>query len=151
MVAHSYTHLLSHVIFSTKDRTPCIDADLKSHLHPYIGGIVRELSGGAICINGPKDHVHLLIWLPGSLALADAMRVVKTNSSRWVHETWAARKGFAWQTGYAAFSVSRSNADEVRRYIDAQEEHHRKTTFEEELIAFPKRHGIEYDERYLWQ
>ena len=150
-MAHSYTHLLSHLNFSTKDRAPYIDAELMANLHLYLGGIVRELGGDAICIKGPSDHVHMLAGLPGSLAVADAMRVVKTNSSRWVHETWASRRDFAWQTGYAAFSVSRSNADEVRRYIDAQEEHHRKTTFEEELVAFLKRHGIEYDERYIWQ
>jgi putative transposase len=150
-MAHSYTHLLSHLIFSTKDRAPYIDAELKAQLHPYLGGIIRELGGGAVCINGSKDHVHMLAWFPGSLAVAAAMRVVKTNSSRWVHETWAERRSFAWQTGYAAFSVSQSNADQVRRYIDAQEEHHRRTTFEEELVAFLKRHGIEYDERYIWQ
>jgi putative transposase len=150
-MAHSYTHLLSHAIFSTKDRAAHIDAELKKQLHPYLGGIIRELGGNPVCINGTKNHVHLLVLLPGSVGVGEAMRVVKTNSSRWIHETWAARKDFAWQTGYAAFSVSRSNADQVRRYIDSQEEHHRTTTFEEELIAFFKRHGVEYDETYIWQ
>jgi REP element-mobilizing transposase RayT len=148
---HSYTHLLSHVIFSTKDRAPTLDADLRSRLYSYMGDIMREIGGSALNINGTPDHVHLLLLLPGTTSMADAMRVLKTNSSRWIHETYPNRRTFAWQTGYGAFSVSQSNAEEVRRYIDNQEEHHRKVTFEEEFVAFLKRHGVEYDERYIWQ
>ena len=124
---------------------------MKEDLHAYMGGIVRELGGKAILINGMPDHVHLLIYLPPTVALAEAVRVLKANSSRWVHEKWPGNSKFAWQRGYGAFSVSRTIVSDVERYIATQEEHHRKITFEEEFVAFLKRHGIEYDPRYLWQ
>ncbi len=147
---HSYTHLLMHVVFSTKDRARLIDAELREKLYPYMGGIIRELGGSALAFNGTADHTHLLLLLPAKTALADVMRVLKTNSSRWVHETWADRRAFGWQPGYSAFSVSQSVADDVLRYIENQEDHHHRKTFKEEFIALLERHGIEYDERYLW-
>jgi putative transposase len=150
-MAHSITHLLSHVVFSTKNHAPYLDRELKDRLFPYMAGIIHELGGGVSTINGTNDHVHLLLRLPAATPLADAMRLLKTNSSRWVHETWAARRSFAWQTGYGAFSVSHSVADEIVRYIQTQAEHHRNMTFQEELIALLQRHGIEYDERYMWE
>jgi putative transposase len=150
-MAHTYANLLTHIIFSTKDRSAFIDAQLASALHPYLGGIIRELNGTAFAINGPTDHVHLLLALPPNLALSEAMRVLKTNSSRWVREQWPQRRAFAWQTGYGAFSVSQSNADQVCAYIADQEEHHRLVSFQEEFLAFLKRHGIAYDERYIWE
>jgi putative transposase len=150
-MAHTYASLLTHIIFSTKDRSAFIDAQLASALHPYLGGIIRELNGTALAINGPTDHVHLLLSLPPNLALSEAMRVLKTNSSRWVHEQWPQRRPFAWQTGYGAFSVSQSNADQVCAYIADQEEHHRLVSFQDEFLAFLKRHGIAYDERYIWE
>ena len=101
-------------------------------------------------VNGMADHVHMLAVLPATLAVADAMRLVKTNSSRWVHEKWPQHRRFGWQRGYSAFTVSESNRNSVIRYIANQEEHHRKTTFEEELIALLEKHGIEYDPRYVW-
>jgi putative transposase len=150
-MAHTYANLLTHAIFSTKDRFGFIAADLGQLLFPYLGGIIRELNGTALAINGPTDHVHLLLALPPNLALSEAMRVLKTNSSRWVHEQWPQRRAFAWQTGYGAFSVSQSNADQVCAYIAGQEEHHRLVSFQEEFLAFLKRHGIAYDERYIWE
>ncbi|MBI3795903.1 MAG: IS200/IS605 family transposase [Deltaproteobacteria bacterium] len=150
-MAHTFTNLLTHVIFSTKDRTPSIDAELKPQLFAYMGGIVREYNGTALMVNGTPDHVHLLLRLPPSVPIAEAMRVLKTNSSRWVHEKWSSRSAFGWQTGYGAFSVSQSNASAVLRYIGNQEEHHQKVSFQEEFIAYLQRHGIEYDERYIWQ
>jgi putative transposase len=148
---HTYTNLLSHCIFSTKDRVPDIDADLLPKLCAYMGGIVRSIGGVALLINGVTDHVHLLASLPPALSMSDAMRLIKTNSSKWVHEQWPARAAFAWQTGYGAFSVSKSNVEAVSAYIAHQEEHHKTMTFQEEFIAFLTRHGIEYDERYIWQ
>ena len=150
-MAHTFTNLLTHVIFSTKDRLPHIDADLKPQLYPYLGGILRELDGKASIINGTSDHVHLLAQLPPVLALSDAMRILKTSSSKWVHDRWPARSKFAWQTGYGAFSVSKSNADGVYGYISDQEEHHRKKTFQEEFLEYLKKHEVEYDERYIWE
>lgn len=147
---HSYTSLLTHLVFSTKDRLPDIDADLAGRLHPYLGGIVRELDGKALAIGGAADHVHLLVSLPPTVAVSDALRDIKANSSRWGHETWPARLAFGWQTGYAAFSVSPSNREAVERYIADQQKHHRKFTFQEEFIALLEKHGVAYDPRYVW-
>jgi REP element-mobilizing transposase RayT len=149
-MADTFTNLLTHVIFSTKDRLPLITPEIKPRLHAYLGGIVRSLDGIALAIDGPIDHVHLLIKTPASAALADVIRTVKANSSRWVHETFP-RADFAWQTGYGAFSVSFSNVEQVRTYIANQEDHHKTISFQEEFVAFLKRHSIEYDERYIWE
>jgi putative transposase len=150
-MAHTFTNLLTHIVFSTKHRTPQIDQELKPQLLAYMGGIVREINGVALLINGTIDHVHLLVRLPATVALADVLRVIKTNSSRWVHEKWPARADFAWQIGYGAFSVSQSNAEAVHRYIANQEEHHRKVSFQQEMITYLRRNKIEYDERYVWE
>jgi REP element-mobilizing transposase RayT len=96
------------------------------------------------------DHVHLLLWLPPSVAIAEAVRIVKTNSSRWVHQKPGGR-GFGWQRGYGAFSVSQSNAASVVKYIREQEKHHQRVTFQEEFISFLKKNGVPYDERYIWE
>jgi putative transposase len=150
-MGHTYTNLLTHIIFSTKDRLPFLQGDRRNDVFEFIGGIVRELRGAAINVNGPADHVHALIRLPAALALSKAVEIMKTNSSRWIHEHRVLHRTFTWQAGYAAFSVSESNADAVSAYISKQVEHHRKITFQEELIAFFKRSKIEYDERYLWR
>jgi putative transposase len=126
-MSHTYSNRLSHVIFSTKDRQPLIDLDLKPRLLGYMNGIVNENGGKVLAMNAMPDHLHMLWELKPTSSLSDAMRVLKANSSRWVGETLGTRKPFAWQTGYAAFSVSRSNVPVVANYIDAQEQHHRKT------------------------
>jgi REP-associated tyrosine transposase len=150
-MAHTFTSLLTHVIFSTKDRQLSINAELKPQLCAYMGGIVREYNGTALMVGGTVDHVHLLLRLPPSVSIAETMRVLKANSSRWVHEKWPSCSAFGWQTGYGAFSVSQSNVSAVLRYIANQEEHHRKVSFQEEFVIYLQRHGIEYDERYIWQ
>jgi REP element-mobilizing transposase RayT len=148
-MSHTYTNLLTHVIFSTKDREPLITAALHDDLLAYAGGIVREIGGALRAANARLDHVHLLCSLPPTVAISDALRLAKTNSSRWVHRE-RRLPGFDWQTGYGAFSVSHSLAPSVARYIGEQEKHHRRMTFQEELIAFLKKNGIPYDERYIW-
>jgi putative transposase len=150
-MAHTFTNLLTHIIFSTKDRAPLIDAELKPELHSYLGGMVREIKGKAYSINGTVDHVHLLVSLPPTISLSDAMKTVKANSSRWASQKWRGHKSFGWQTGYGAFSVSKSSMQDVIKYIENQEAHHRKISFQEEFIAFLEKHGIEYDERYIWE
>jgi REP element-mobilizing transposase RayT len=150
-MAHTFTNLLVHVIFSTKDREPYLTETLRPRVLPYMGGIVRELGGAALRVKGPDDYVHLLLTLPATLAIAEVMRVVKTNSSRWIHESFPESSAFAWQTGYGAFSVSKSNVDAVTAYIDGQEQHHKTVTFQEEFLAFLKRHGISYDPKYIWE
>jgi len=149
-MAHTFADLLTHVIFSTKDREPFVTPDIRPDLLAYMGGIVRNLHGKMIDSNARPDHIHCLLSLPPILAVADALRLLKTNSSLWVHET-RGRPAFAWQIGYGAFSVSRSTVPAVLKYIRNQDQHHRKITFQEEFIIFLKRHGISYDERYIWE
>jgi putative transposase len=150
-MSHTFTQLLVHVVFGTKNRANLIQARIKDELYSYMGGIVREMGSTALIINGMPDHAHLLVALPPALSVADLARTVKTNSSRWVHEKWPEESKFGWQQGYGAFSVSRSILDDVVRYIADQEKHHRKITFQEEFTLFLSKHGIEYDERYLWK
>jgi len=146
---HSFSNLLVHALFSTKDRVRSMDAELRSNLFPYMGGILRELGATGRLINGAADHVHILLNLPADLSVAECMRVVKANSSRWVNETSARQRGFAWQTGYAAFTVSASNEDAVLRYIRDQERHHRRISFQEEFVALLRKHRVPFDEKFL--
>ena len=150
-MGHTYTNLLTHILFSTKNRLPYLLDDRRDDVFAYIGGIVRELNGVALNVNGANDHAHALVRLPAALPVAKAVEIMKTNSSRWIHEHRILHRTFAWQIGYAAFSVSESVVDDVSGYISNQREHHRKITFQEELIAFLKRSHIDYDERYLWK
>lgn len=149
-MSHAYSNLLVHVIFSTQERRPVVAPEVQPDLFAYIGGIVRELQGRALAVGGTSDHVHMLMRLPRDASLADVMRVIKTNSSRWVHEKWSERRNFAWQTGYAAFSVSESNVGVVVKYIGEQAIHHRRYSFQEEFVAFLNKNKIEYDERHVW-
>jgi REP element-mobilizing transposase RayT len=128
-----------------------IDNELKPELLAYIGGIVREIKGSPLKINGLANHIHLLVQFPPILSIAEAMRTIKANSSRWVHQNWNSREKFAWQLGYGAFSVSRSAVPTVVKYIENQEEHHQKRSFQTEFISFLNKHGVVYDERYIWQ
>jgi len=126
-----------------------IDAEVKPRLLGYINGIVDESGGKVLSLNAMPDHLHMLWELSPTSSVSDSIRVLKTNSSRWVHETWGPRKPFAWQTGYGAFSVSRSNVSPVATYIERQESHHRKRTFREEFTELLVKHGIGYDPKYV--
>jgi REP element-mobilizing transposase RayT len=148
-MSRTFTNLLTHVIFSTKDREPFIVPEIKFELLAYLGGLTRELKGKAYGINATADHVHLLISLPPVVSISEALRFIKSNSSGWVHDK-RPRRSFAWQLGYGAFSVSKSNAPEVLKYIGNQEHHHRKWTFKDEFVDLLRRHEIDYDERYIW-
>ena len=150
-MGHTSATLLVHLIFSTKQRRSSISADIREDLRAYMGGIVREMNGSALAINGTADHVHLLVRIPPVCSIAEVVRVVKTNSSRWVHQKWPSRRQFGWQTGYGVFSVSESSVTAVEKYIAEQEEHHRRRSFQEEFVQFLKRNKISYDERYIWQ
>jgi len=148
-MSRTFTNLLTHLVFSTKDREPLIVSELKPELYAYLGGLARELKGKSLGINGTSDHIHMLISLPPVVSISEALRFIKSNSSGWVHDKWP-RRSFSWQLGYGAFSVSKSKMPEVLSYLRNQEAHHRKLTFKEELIDFLVKHEIEYDERYLW-
>ena len=135
-MSRTFTNLLTHVVFSTKGREPMIVPELKEELYAYLGGLTRELKGKAYGINGTTDHVHLLISLPPVVSMSDALRFLKSNSSGWVHDRWPDRKSFAWQLGYGAFSVSKSNVPEVLIYIGNQQAHHKRLTFQRRVRRF---------------
>ena len=149
-MAHTFTNLSYHAIFSTKDRRPLIKEDFRDRLFGYIGGILDQRDGRLIRAGGTADHVHLLFQVPASKSLAEIMRAVKAISSKWIHETFSDASGFSWQSGYAAFTVSQSALSKVAAYIENQKEHHRIQTFDDEYKAFLDRHDIEYDDRFMF-
>ena len=146
---NTYTNLLYHIVFSTKDRAPLITENLKEELHKYIGGIIRDEGGVKLESGGVEDHIHLLVKFKASVSVSDMLRLIKANSSKWANERRTEGE-FAWQEGYAAFTVSESQVVPVRRYIRNQVQHHRKQTYKEEFVALLTRHGVEYDPKYLW-
>ena len=139
----SHTHLLYHIVFATKDRLPLIDPTWESELHAYIAGIIKNLHGKSIEINGTDDHVHILAHLTPKMALSDVMRELKASSSRWVRQTHDPK--FAWQRRYGAFTVSESACETVRNYIRAQKTHHQKHDFESEYKLLLRKHQIPFD------
>ena len=149
-MANSYTSMNIHFVFSTKNRVSLIDNKLKTRLHYYLGGIAREIKMVPLAVGGTSNHVHILVSVPPVLSPAKGIQLLKTNSSRWIHEEFPGMAGFSWQVGYSAFSVSPRLIGNVRSYIHRQEEHHRIRTFEEEYVGFLKESGIEYDEKYVW-
>jgi REP element-mobilizing transposase RayT len=148
-MSHTFTNLLTHIVFSTKERLPLITNEIKPELFAYIGGLVKELKSKPVIINGMSDHVHLLVSLPPTVHVSEAMRFVKANSSKWVTEKFG--KPFEWQKGYGAFSVSRSNVDAVVKYIQNQEQHHRRFDFRTEFISLLRKNDIDFDEQFLWR
>ena len=149
-MGHSFASCLYHCTFSTKGRRPMITNDLQTRLWPFMGGIARENGATALSIGGVEDHVHLLLAIPATMAIANAMQLIKGGSSKWVHETFPNHGQFAWQEGYGAFSIAVSQRDHTIAYIQSQCEHHRRRSFQEEFMQFLKKHGFEYDERYIW-
>ncbi len=131
-------------------RQNLIKPEIRKQLYPYFGGIIRAEKGKLIKIGGTANHVHLLAKLPPTIGISEMMRRLKGNSSKWINEKKFNQIRFAWQRGYAAFTVSESVWMEVSRYIENQEEHHKNMTFKEELILLLKKHHVEYDEKYLW-
>ena len=147
----SYVSAHFHCVFSTKERQRLITPGLRERLWPFLGGIARKNKMKAIEVGGVEDHVHLLLSLPSTMAIAKALQLIKGGSSKWIHETFPEQRGFAWQEEYGAFSVSVPQLDKTVEYIKGQEAYHRKMTFQEEFLALLKKHRIEYDERYLWK
>lgn len=146
----TYSRILLHIVFSTKHRKPWIGPEVSGRLYPYMGGIIRTENGVLLEIGGVEDHVHLFVsWRPDA-TVSDLMRKVKSGSSRWVHQSFPVLHEFAWQEGYGVFSVSKSREEAVRKYIAGQAEHHAKEDFRSELLRLLRAHGIEFDERYLF-
>jgi putative transposase len=145
-MAHTFSKNYIHIIFSTQDRRNTIARQLQPELWPYLVGICKKNGIITVAVGGAENHAHILLDLPPKLPLAKALNLLKANSSRWMGERV---REFSWQEGYAAFSVSVSNVDAVTRYIQNQQAHHRKMTFEQELRALLKRHHVEYDPKYF--
>ena len=148
-MSHTYCCSLFHCVFSTKERRKTIVPEIQARLWAYMGGIAREHQMKALGIGGTEDHVHLLLSLPSSMPIAAAMREIKSASSHWVHGICAIEE-FEWQEGYGAFSIGWAQVDATLAYIARQEEHHRKSDFQTEFVAFLKKHRIDYDPRYVW-
>jgi REP element-mobilizing transposase RayT len=145
----SYVHL--HLIFSTKNREPWLrDPGLRGEMHAYLGGVSKELDCPPIAIGGVEDHVHMLARFGRGTTQSDWVKELKRVSSKWIKERHPRMADFAWQSGFGVFSVSPSSMDSVVRYIENQEEHHRKQGFQDEFRAFLTKHRITWDERYVW-
>jgi REP element-mobilizing transposase RayT len=146
----TYTNLLYHIVFSTRERRPLITKEKQPRLYAYVGGIVRGLGGISLAIGGIEDHLHLLAKLRPDKALSSALRDLKANSSGWMHDVFPEVRDFSWQNGYGAFTVSASQIPFVEKYILNQESHHRKRSFRDEFVEMLKVNDIEFDERFLW-
>lgn len=149
-MSKSYTNLIYHLVFSTKERRPVITPDRQGRLYDYIGGIIRGLGGISLGINGMDEHAHVLTKLRPDKSVSDVLRDLKSNSSGWMHDVFPDAANFAWQRGYGAFTVSASQIPSVQRYIADQKLHHQKRTFEEEFVELLIKNDVEFEEKYLW-
>lgn len=145
----THVSLHYHLVFSTKNREPWFPPSIRSRLHEYLGGIVRTMNGVPHAVGGTGDHIHIAAGLRATHCLADVMREIKSESSRWIHEELKLA-GFQWQEGYGAFTFAAPDTEAVKAYVLNQEEHHRGKTFQEEYVAMLKRGLVPYEERYLW-
>lgn len=150
-MSQSLSKMWSHLIFSTKDRYPFLsDRNIREETHKYLAGILRSHDCPTLVVGGVVDHVHALFALSKNHSIAEIVYEVKRGSSKWIKTKGPEFQTFHWQSGYGAFSVSQSHVEQVRRYIEGQEGHHRSVTFEDEFREFLRRYEVEFDERYLW-
>ena len=147
---NTYSQIYIHFVFAVQSRDALIDAQWRESLYQYIGGIVRKRNQHAVAIGGIHDHVHLLVSMNPTISPSDLIADVKRTTSKWINENHLVLGRFAWQEGFGAFSYAKSQIDNVIRYIQNQEEHHRKITFREEYIDFLKAFGVEFDEKYIF-
>ena len=146
----TYNCLKYHIVFGTRYRRSLLLPQIRPDLYSYIGGILRSEGGHLDSIGGVEDHVHILAGIPPRVAVSDMLRTIKAGSSKWMNENKHSSKGFEWQRGFGAFTVSKSNMSDESRYIENQDEHHRKSTFADEFRALLVRHEIVFEERYLF-
>src|SRR5690349_13648293 len=146
----SLSKVILHIIFSTRDREPWLDHVIGPRMHAYLAAICRDLGGDGFRVNGILDHVHIVTTLPRTVSQAEMIEEIKKVSSKWIKTVNPRYRGFCWQRGYGALSVSPSQLEAVAKYVEWQEEHHRTQTFQEEYRALLRKHGIEFDDRYVW-
>lgn len=146
----SLSKVILHIIFSTKNREPWLEADVRPRMHAYLATIGRDLGGELVRVGGMADHVHIVTTLPRTLSQAQMVEQTKKVSSKWIKAIDSRYRGFFWQRGYGAFSVSPSQLDAVTEYVNGQGDHHRTRTFQEEYRDLLRRHGVDFDERYVW-
>jgi len=147
----SLARVVLHVVFSTKNRVPFLrDAAVRARMHAYLAGVLQHIGCNPILVNGVEDHVHILCNLSRTVPIAQLVEEAKKATSKWMKEQGPEYRDFFWQGGYGAFSVSQSKVEPVRAYVARQEEHHHKVTFQDEFRALCRKHGIEIDERYVW-
>lgn len=149
-MAQSLSKILLHLVFSTKDRRQSIPAELRGELHAYLAEACRALGCDAFRVGGTRDHVHIACSLPRTMSVAKLLEEIKKTSSAWMKARDPRCRDFAWQAGYGAFSLGHSQLKALKRYIDAQVEHHRSRAFRDELVELLQRYEIAYDESYLW-
>lgn len=149
-MAQSLSKLFVHIIFHIKSTSVIIRQPEANELYAYMGAIIKDRQSIPIIINGVGDHIHILCVLSKNIALADFLEDIKKYSSRWIKSKSDYYKTFAWQGGYAGFSVSPSLCDKTKKYIENQKEHHKKMSFKEEYVLFLKEYGIDFDETYVW-
>lgn len=148
----AYQQLFYHIVFSVKDRRPLLrEADFRGRVWAYMAGIAGRLNMRAVRVGGDFDHAHLLVQIPAKMAVSDAVRLLKANTSRLINEERLSPYRFSWQDGYGAFTVSRSSVELVVAYIDRQLEHHRERSFQEEFLKMLPDHGVECDAKYFWE
>ena len=146
----SLANVIVHLVFSTKDRCACLGPSLRPALHAYLATVARNAGCDCPRVGGVADHVHLAVRLSRTVTIAALVEELKTTSSKWLKAQAPELAGFAWQRGYGAFSVGPTDLDALLAYIDNQEEHHRTKTFQDEYRIFLAKHGVEFDERYVW-
>ncbi len=147
----SLAKIYLHLVFSTKNRVPFLkDQWLQRSTHAYLAGICRKLGAPSLIVGGVEDHVHILCYMSRTLTVAELIRVTKKESSKWIKTKGEGLASFRWQEGYGAFSISPSHVDALRTYIEDQEAHHRRETFQDEYRRLLIKYGIEFDERYVW-
>ena len=146
----SLSRVILHIIFSTKNRELWLDSEVRPRMHAYLATICRDLDAEFVQVDGVADHVHLVTTLPRTLSQAQLIEQIKKLSSKWIKALDVRYRGFFWQRGYGAFSVSPSQLDSVLEYVDKQQEHHCQRTFQEEYRELLRKHGVDFDERYVW-
>src|SRR5947208_16223775 len=150
LMAQSLSKVILHIVFSTKDRKPWLESDIRARMHGYLATICRDLGGELVHVGGVADHVHIVTTLPRTLSQSELIEQLKKVSSKWIKAVDTRYRGFFWQRGYGAFSVSPSQLEAVLQYIETQQEHHRNRTFQEEYRELLRKHNVDFDEHYVW-